>query len=101
MLDRAREEIVALANAVGEPIGDQPFTMPLGASLHYQGTTRMGETDDGRSVCSPDSEVWGTPGLFVAGNGVIPTATACNPTVTSVALAVRGARRIIRELASV
>ncbi|GGI47457.1 choline dehydrogenase-like flavoprotein [Agromyces flavus] len=101
VLDRAREEIVALANAVGEPIGDQPFTMPLGASLHYQGTTRMGETDDGRSVCSPDSEVWGIPGLFVAGNGVIPTATACNPTVTSVALAVRGARRITRELASV
>lgn len=101
VLDRAREEIVALANAVGEPIGDQPFTMPLGASLHYQGTTRMGETDDGRSVCSPDSEVWGIPGLFVAGNGVIPTATACNPTVTSVALAVRGARKITRELASV
>ncbi|MBM7505198.1 GMC oxidoreductase [Agromyces aurantiacus] len=101
VLDRAREEIVALANAVGAPIGDRPFTMPLGASLHYQGTTRMGETDDGASVCDPDSQVWGVPGLFVAGNGVIPTATACNPTVTSVALAVRGARRITRALASV
>lgn len=98
VLDRARAEIVELAKAVGEPIGDRPFTMPLGASLHYQGTTRMGETDDGRSVCGPDSEVWGVPGLFVAGNGVIPTATACNPTLTSVALAVRGARRIARVL---
>ena len=57
--------------------------MPLGASLHYQGTTRMGEADDGTSVCGPDSEVWGVPGLFVAGNGVIPTSTACNPTLTS------------------
>jgi choline dehydrogenase-like flavoprotein len=74
--------------------------MPLGASLHYQGTTRMGETDDGTSVCGPDSEVWEAPGVFVAGNNVIPTATACNPTLTSVALAVRGARRIARELAT-
>ena len=72
--------------------------MPLGASLHYQGSTRMGVLDDGTSVCSPDSEVWGVPGLFVAGNGVIPTATACNPTLTSVALAVAGARRIVAEL---
>ena len=82
-----------LGKAVGEPLDDRPFVMPLGASLHYQGTTRMGADDDGTSVCSPDSEVWGVPGLFVAGNGVIPTATACNPTLTGVALAVRGARR--------
>ncbi|KQR51890.1 choline dehydrogenase [Leifsonia sp. Leaf336] len=101
VLERAQAEIVELAKAVGDPIGDRPFTMPLGASLHYQGSVRMGEADDGRSVCSPDSEVWEAPGVFVAGNGVIPTATACNPTLTSVALAVRGARRIARELAAV
>jgi pyranose oxidase len=94
VLERARAQITALAEAVGDPIGDSPFSLPLGASLHYQGSTRMGETDDGRSVCSPDSEVWAAPGVFVAGNGVIPTPTACNPTLTSVALAVRGARRI-------
>ncbi|MCI0157546.1 GMC family oxidoreductase N-terminal domain-containing protein [Leifsonia shinshuensis] len=98
VVERAQAEIVELAKAVGDPIGDRPFTMPLGASLHYQGSVRMGETDDGRSVCSPDSEVWEAPGVFVAGNGVIPTATACNPTLTSVALAVKGARRIAREL---
>ncbi|MBN9186186.1 MAG: GMC family oxidoreductase N-terminal domain-containing protein [Microbacterium sp.] len=100
VLDRAREEIVRLGAAVGEPLDPRPFTMPLGASLHYQGTTRMGEEDDGESVCGPDSELWAVPGVFVAGNGVIPTATACNPTLTSVALAVRGAREIARRLAS-
>lgn len=98
VLDRARQEIVRLGKAVGEPLDERPFVLPPGASLHYQGTTRMGQTDDGESVCSPDSEVWQVPGLFVAGNGVIPTATACNPTLTAVALAVRGARRIAEDL---
>ncbi|MGX1162962.1 choline dehydrogenase-like flavoprotein [Arthrobacter sp. SLBN-100] len=97
VLDRARQEIVRLGKAVGEPLDERPFVLPPGASLHYQGTTRMGETDDGESVCSPDSQVWQVPGLFVAGNGVIPTSTACNPTLTSVALAVRGARKIAEE----
>lgn len=97
-LERARELIVAWSSSLGEPLGDRPFTMPSGSSLHYQGTTRMGEVDDGTSVCNVDSEVWSAPGVFVAGNGVIPTATACNPTLTSVAFAVRGARRIVAEL---
>ncbi|GAA5026712.1 GMC oxidoreductase [Microbacterium fluvii] len=101
VLGRAREEIVRLGRAIGEPLDDAPFTLPLGASLHYQGTTRMGAVDDGTSVCDADSEVWAAPGVFVAGNGVIPTPTGCNPTVTSVALAVRGARVIADRLTSV
>lgn len=98
VIERAKVEIVRLGTAIGEPLDDRPFVMPLGASLHYQGTTRMGLVDDGTSVCSVESEVWGAPGVFVAGNGVIPTATACNPTLTSVALAVAGARRIASDL---
>ncbi|MDI9891534.1 GMC oxidoreductase [Microbacterium sp. IEGM 1404] len=99
VIERARAEITRLAEAVGDPVGDRPFTLPLGSSLHYQGSTRMGAADDGESVCDTDGQVWGVPGLFVAGNGVIPTATACNPTLTSVALAVRGARAIAASLA--
>lgn len=98
VLDRARREIVRLCEAIGEPLGEGPITLPLGASLHYQGTTRMGTADDGTSVCGPDSEVWSVRGLYVAGNGVIPTSTAANPTLTSVALAIRGARRIAADL---
>jgi pyranose oxidase len=97
-IQRAQAEIVELAKAVGEPIGDRPFTMPLGASLHYQGSVRMGETDDGHSVCNPNSEVWAAPGVVVAGNGLIPTATACNPTLTSLALAIKGARQLAHRL---
>lgn len=98
VIERARAEITRLAEAIGDPVGDRPFTLPLGSSLHYQGSTRMGTVDDGASVCDTDSQVWGVPGLFVAGNGVIPTATACNPTLTSVALAVRGARAVAASL---
>ncbi len=99
-LDRARAQLVAWAEALGTPLGDAPFTLPNGASLHYQGTTRIGASNDGRSVADLDCQVWEAPGVYVAGNGVIPTATACNPTLTAVALAVRGARRIVRDLGS-
>ncbi|MFC9351825.1 GMC oxidoreductase [Arthrobacter sp. NPDC057013] len=100
VLERAKQEIVRLGKAVGDPLDERPFVLPPGASLHYQGTTRMGAFDDGTSVCSADSQVWEVPGLFVAGNGVIPTATACNPTLTAVALAVRGARKMARDISS-
>ncbi|WP_425826832.1 GMC oxidoreductase [Streptomyces fractus] len=94
-IDHARTEILRTAAALGEPLDDTPpLVFPAGASLHYQGTVRMGATDDGTSVCDPNSQVWGVRGLFVAGNGVIPTATACNPTLTALALAVGGARGI-------
>ncbi len=99
-LDRARASVRRAAAALGDPLGDEPFVLPSGASLHYQGSTRMGPADDGTSVCGPTSEVWGVEGLYVAGNGVIPTPIACNPTLTSVALAVAGARDIARRLST-
>ncbi|GAA5063800.1 pyranose oxidase [Thermocatellispora tengchongensis] len=87
------------AGALGEFVpGGEPRLMPNGSSLHYQGTIRMGESDDGTSVCDPWSRVWGFRNLFVGGNGVIPTATAVNPTLFSVALALRGARECVRRL---
>ncbi|MEQ3549061.1 GMC oxidoreductase [Pseudonocardia nematodicida] len=71
---------------------------PGGSSLHYQGSTRMGAADDGESVCDSYGRVWNVHGLTVGGNNVIPTATAANPTITSVALAVRAAQKLAERL---
>jgi choline dehydrogenase-like flavoprotein len=78
--------------------GAEPRTLPLGWSFHYMGTIRMGEHDDGTSVCDSHSRVWGFRNLFVAGNGVIPTPTTCNPTLTTVAIAVHSVPEVIKAL---
>ena len=70
-----------------------------GASLHYTGTVRMGPADDGTSVCDVDGAVWGWDGLYVAGNGVIPTAITCNSTLAGMVTAVRTARAALARLA--
>jgi choline dehydrogenase-like flavoprotein len=97
-LRAAAESVRRAAAALGEPLDKDPLVLAPGASLHYQGTVRMGRVDDGTCVCGPNSEVWSTPSLYVAGNGVIPTPIACNPTLTAVALAVAGARDIATRL---
>ncbi|MGN6445242.1 GMC oxidoreductase [Amnibacterium sp.] len=76
----------------------EPRLLPNGSSLHFQGTMRMGEHDDGTSVADPWSRVWGFERLVVGGNALIPTATAMNPTLMSVAIAVRGARAAAERL---
>ncbi|WP_460773009.1 GMC oxidoreductase [Microbacterium sp. GXF7504] len=79
----------------GEALGHfvaGPRLLPNGSSLHYMGTMRMGQSDDGTSVADPYSRVWGVEGLLVGGNALIPTANTMNPTLMSVAIAVRGAR---------
>ena len=94
-IERAKSIVVDIANAVGRPLPGVKFMRPpYGSSLHYQGTTRMGSVDDGTSVCDRDSRVWGYENLYVAGNGVIPTVTATNPTLTSVAFAILGGRAL-------
>jgi pyranose oxidase len=94
-----RHALESAAAALGEfvPSGE-PRLLPAGSSLHYQGTYRIGPRDDGTSVCDSFSRVWGIEGLLLGGNGLIASATACNPTLTSVALAVRGALRYVGEV---
>ncbi|MGL4743365.1 MAG: GMC oxidoreductase [Dermatophilaceae bacterium] len=75
----------------------RPRPAPSGMSAHYLGTVRMG-VDPAESVCSESGEVWGHPGLLVAGTGVIGWPTAGNPTLTAVAHARRAAERVVELL---
>lgn len=64
---------------------------------HHLGTTRMG-TDPASSVCDPDGRVHGVPNLTCAGGSLFPTSGCANPTFTIVALSIRIAARLRREL---
>ncbi len=96
---RAHEMIADMAAATlsvgGWLPGQLPEFEPPGASLHFMSTTRMGEADDGKSVVDPYSRHWGFDNLYVGGCGVIPEKSACNPTLTAAAIAVRSVRSIV------
>jgi choline dehydrogenase-like flavoprotein len=95
LLAHAEGEMCNIASALGQFLHEAgPSVLPAGSSLHYMGTTRMGSLDDGNSVCDTYGQVWGVTNLFLGGNGLIASATACNPTLSSVALAVRSCERI-------
>lgn len=99
MTDQALSIVAETAAALGQYLSNgEPRVLVSGKSLHYQGTTRMGPRDDGKSVCDTTGHIWGVDGLYVAGPGVIPTATACNPTLTAVALASIAADNIAKAL---
>ena len=98
-IEAATERLRRAGNALGVFVAE-PRLMPNGSSLHYQGTMRMGAADDGTSVADPWSRVWGVENLVVGGNALIPTATAMNPTLMSVAIAVRGARKAVEQLSA-
>ncbi|KAG8736389.1 hypothetical protein FRC12_017624, partial [Ceratobasidium sp. 428] len=73
--------------------GSEPQFMAPGLALHLGGTTRLGH-DDQRSCANFFSQVHGFPNCYVAGNGVIDTPFAANPTLTSMALAIYSAEHI-------
>lgn len=65
-------------------------------AIHDAGTCRMG-TDPETSVTDPYGQVHGITGLYVADNSVIPSSGTANPTLTTVALAIRTVDYMIRS----
>jgi choline dehydrogenase-like flavoprotein len=74
---------------------DKMCLVPSGDLHHTSGTCRMGD-DPSTSVTDRYGQVHGITGLYVADNSVLPFIGSENPTLTTVALAIRTADHIVR-----
>ncbi len=71
--------------------------LPPGADYHEAGTCRMGK-DPNTSATNEYGQIHGISGLYIADNSVLPSIGATNPTLTTVAFAIRTADYIIKQL---
>jgi choline dehydrogenase-like flavoprotein len=67
---------------------------PLPGSNHECGGARMGD-DPGTSVVDPYNRLWQSPNVLVCDAACFPTIPHQNPTLTTMALAVRASRKLL------
>jgi choline dehydrogenase-like flavoprotein len=80
------------------PLGDEHPPALVEGNFHHLGATRM-HRDPALGVVDADCRVHGLRNLYVAGSSVFPTYGCSNPTLTVVALALRLADHLKKQLA--
>ncbi|MEK5057646.1 GMC oxidoreductase [Paenibacillus sp. FSL H7-0326] len=101
VIEQMAEGIKYAASAMNIPLtlGNGPsicLAVP-GVVSHEMGTCRIGE-DTSTSGTNLDGQIHGIQGLYAADGSVIPTSGTANITLTIVALAIRMADTIVRQL---
>ena len=101
VIQQMAETLKQISSVMRVPLisrGDRPAIclMPPGLEAHETGTCRMGD-DPFTSATNRYGQIHGIKGLFVADNSVIPTSGTPNPTLTTVALAIRTSDYIIDQ----
>ena len=69
----------------------------MSPARHHMGTTRM-SIEPGEGVVDAECRVHGLDNLYIAGSSVFPTSGNANPTLTIIALAMRMADHLKREM---
>jgi choline dehydrogenase-like flavoprotein len=77
---------------------NRPEDAPLVDMAHMIGTTRM-SNDPKFGVVDSRCEVYGVKGLYIAGSSVFPTSSHVNPTLMILAMSIRTADELKKQLA--
>jgi choline dehydrogenase-like flavoprotein len=102
---RASQELVSGAlqaaglGRVELPLGDERPPALIEGNYHHLGATRM-HPDPGQGVTDADCRVHRIRNLYIAGSSLFPTYGCSNPTLTVVALALRLADHLKKDLSS-
>lgn len=95
IINQTIERIKSVANATQAPLNSICQLRP-GQAHHTSGTCRIG-TDPLTAAANPFGEIFDVSGLFVADNSMLPSMSAANPTLTTIALSIRTADHIIQQ----
>jgi choline dehydrogenase-like flavoprotein len=103
IIDQLQRAFPRIAQAAGIQLTGLPGSPDLcllapGADFHESGTCRMGN-DPATSSADRYGQIHGISGLYVAGNSVLPSIGAANPTLTAAAVAIRTVDHIVRTQA--
>jgi choline dehydrogenase-like flavoprotein len=101
---RAQESValefgrLGIGRVHGKPLPDNAWPDTILGTNHHSGTTRMSD-DPKTGVVDANCRVHGLGNLYAAGSSVFPTVGYANPTLTIVALALRLADELRRQMA--